>query len=294
MKKTVITCAITGAATRPNQTPYLPISPEQIATSALEAAEAGAAVVHLHVRRIDNGRPSMDLDLYRDTVDRIKAKNNQVLINLTTGPGSLFIPSEEDLNVGTSDSKLHSAEVRVKHIEIIKPDICTLDLNTMQTTGKGIRINSIKVCREMLKRIQAVGTKAELEIFDSGDLRIALDLIADGTIEQPALWQIAMGLKYGWEATPDVMAYAHKLLPANAIWSAFGISKQQMPMVALTWIYGGHVRVGLEDNIYLNKNELAKSNAELVLKAASIVKDLGGEIANPAEARVLFGLRDGV
>lgn len=294
MKKTVITCAITGAATRPNQTPYLPISPEQIATSALEAAEAGAAVVHLHVRRIDNGRPSMDLDLYRDTVDRIKAKNNQVLINLTTGPGSLFIPSEEDLNVGTSDSKLHSAEVRVKHIEIIKPDICTLDLNTMQTTGKGIRINSIKVCREMLKRIQAVGTKAELEIFDSGDLRIALDLIADGTIEQPALWQIAMGLKYGWEANPDVMAYAHKLLPANAIWSAFGISKQQMPMVALTWIYGGHVRVGLEDNIYLNKNELAKSNAELVLKAASIVKDLGGEIANPAEARVLFGLRDGV
>ncbi|MBY0554282.1 3-keto-5-aminohexanoate cleavage protein [bacterium] len=289
--KTVITCAITGAATKPEQTPYLPITPEQIAESALEAAEAGAAIAHIHVRNIENGRPSMSLELYRDTVDRIKSRNKELIINLTTGPGALYIPSADNLAVAAEGTRLLSAAERVKHIEVIKPDICTMDLNTMNLPGAGIRINHIRVCREMIQRVQAVGVKPELELFDSGDLRIALELLEEGVIQKPALWQFAMGMKYGWDATPATVMYAYNQLPPGAVWSAFGISRTQMPMVAQTWIYGGHVRVGMEDNIYIEKGVLAKSNAELVRKAANIVKDLGGQIANAQEARELFHLK---
>lgn len=290
-KKTVITCAVTGSATKPDQTPHLPITPQQIADSALEAADAGAAVVHIHVRNVENGRPSMSFELYKDVFDRIKAKNKDVLINLTTGPGAHFVPSQEDPSQPGPGTRMCLADERVKHIEILKPDICSLDLNTMHLGGPAVRINRISISREMLKRIQAVGTKPELELFDSGDLRIALELIADGTIEQPALWQFAMGIKYGWDATPAVMQYAYSQLPPNPIWSAFGISRQQMPMVALTWMYGGHVRVGMEDNIYLQRGVLAESNAQLVKKAVNIITEIGGEVANPAEARVLLGLK---
>lgn len=289
--KTVITCAVTGAATRPEQNPKLPVSPQQIADSALEAAEAGAAVVHIHVRNIENAKPSMKFELYQEVFERIKAKNHDVLINLTTGPGAHFIPSEENLSIGAAGTNMSTAADRVKHIEILRPDICSLDLNTMHLGGKGIRINRIEVCKEMLKRIQAVGTKPELEIFDSGDLRIALELIEENLIEKPALWQFAMGIKYGWTASPETLHYAHSLLPSNSIWSAFGISRTQMPMVALTWIYGGHVRVGMEDNVYISPGVLAESNAQLVVKAANIIENLGGQVANPKEARELLGLK---
>jgi uncharacterized protein (DUF849 family) len=288
--KTVVTAAITGAGTRPEDTPHLPVTPEQIATSALECAEVGAAVVHIHVRDPETGRTAIALELYQDTVDRIKKHNKDVIINLTTGPGAYWIPSKENISHGATGSVMLKADVRIRHIEKIKPDICSIDFNTMHQAGDGIRINHRRITSEMVQRVQAVGCKPELEIFDSGDFRIAQEFVAEGIIDSPPLWQFAMGVKYGWAATPEALDYARRQLPPEAVWSAFGISKMQMPMVAQSWIYGGHVRVGLEDNIYLEKGVLAKTNAELVTKAVRIVKDLGGQIANYQEAREIFNL----
>jgi uncharacterized protein (DUF849 family) len=228
--------------------------------------------------------------LYEDTVDRIKKYNKDVIINLTTGPGAYYLPGKDDLSHGAPGSLLLKADVRVRHIEKIKPDICSLDFNTMHQAGDGIRINHRRITQEMVQRVQAVGCKPELEIFDSGDFRIAQEFVEDGTIESPPLWQFAMGVKYGWSATPEALDYARRQLPNGSVWSAFGISKMQMPIVAQSWIYGGHVRVGLEDNRYLEKGVLAKTNAELVHKAVRIVKDLGGQIANYQEAREIFNL----
>jgi uncharacterized protein (DUF849 family) len=247
-------------------------------------------VVHIHVRDLETGRPAIALDLYQDTVDRIKKHNKDVIINLTTGPGAYWIPSKDNLRNGGDGSVMLSASTRVRHIEELKPDICSIDFNTMHQAGDGIRINHRRITSEMVRRVQAVGCKPELEIFDSGDFRIAQELVAEGVIESPPLWQFAMGIKYGWAATPEALDYARRQLSVGSVWSAFGISKMQMPIVAQSWIYGGHVRVGLEDNIYLEKGVLAKTNAELVTKAARIVKDLGGQIANYQEAREIFKL----
>lgn len=288
--KTVLTAAITGAGTRPEDTPHLPITPEQIATSALECAEAGAAVVHIHVRDPKTGKPAIALDLYEDTVDRIKKYNKNVIINLTTGPGAVFVPGNENLSVGGPGTYLFDAELRVRHIEKIKPDICSIDFNTMHQAGNGVRINYIPVVKEMIQRVQTVGCKPELELFDSGDFRIAKELVEEGIIASPPLWQFALGIKYGWDATPETLDYARRQLPQNSVWSAFGISRMEMPIVAQSWLYGGHVRVGLEDNIFIEKGILAQTNAELVTKAAGIVKDLGGRIANYQEAREIFNL----
>jgi len=188
-QKTVITCAVTGAVTSLDQTPYLPITPEQIATSALEAAEAGAAIVHLHVRDIETGKASMKLELYQETVYRIKLLRPDLLINLTTGPGASG--SVKDF------SFIKTAEQRVKHILTIKPDICSLDLNTMNRGPNGITINTINIAKEMAAAVREVGCKPELEIFDSGDYHIAQQLIKEGVIENPPLWQFALGVKLG-------------------------------------------------------------------------------------------------
>lgn len=286
--KTIITCAVTGAGTTREQTPYLPVTPDEIATSALEAAEAGAAVVHIHVRNPETGRPSIDLDLYRDTYDRIKKYNTSVLINFTTGPGAFYIPGQTNLAQGDPASLMLDAVTRVRHIQLLKPDLCSLDFNTMHQAGNGIRINHKRITKEMIKLVQDVGTKPELEIFDSGDFRIAQEFVADGTIRGTPFWQFAMGIKYGWDATPNTLQYAYNQLPPGSLWSAFGIGRAEMPMVAQTMILGGHVRVGLEDNIYASKGKLATTNAELVVMAKSIIKLLGGEIASPDEARQIL------
>ena len=251
--KTIMTCAITGAVTDPNSTPYLPITPEEIAESALGAAEAGAAVVHVHVRDPETKLMSMNTDLYIETIELIKKENSDVIINLTTGPGAVFVPGSRLLQVGEKSSIMRTAVQRTSHITAIKPDICSLDFNTMHHGGPSIRLNFMPVLREMCNIINAAGTKPELECFDSGDIRIAMQLQKEGLIEPNPLWQFAMGIKYGWDHTPEALAYARSTLPSDALWSAFGISKEEMPMVAATWLLGGHVRVGLEDNIYLSK-----------------------------------------
>jgi uncharacterized protein (DUF849 family) len=289
MKKTIITCAITGAATKPDQTPYLPITPNEIANSGLEAAEAGASILHIHVRNPENGLPSMDIDLYSETVDLIKKHNKKVLINLTTGPGALYIPESNDLSIAAKGTNLKGPTLRVSHITKIKPDLCSIDFNTMHQGNGGIRINHIKVITEMIKQVQSIGTKPELELFDSGDFEIAKELFDQGIIEGNPFWQFAMGIKYGWNSTPASINYAKTLLPSSSNWSAFGIGKMQMPFVALSMLHGGHVRVGMEDNIYIQKGILAKTNSELVKSAVEIIKLLGGDIADPVETKeILF------
>jgi uncharacterized protein (DUF849 family) len=288
-RKTIITCAVTGNLTKPEQHPGLPITPEQIAEAALEAARAGAAVVHIHVREPSSGAPSMDLALYREVIERIRARDPELIINLTTGPGGRFIPSEADPRVAAPGSTLLVPERRVEHIAALKPDICSLDLNTMNSGGDVV-INTPKNVTRMAKVIREAGVKPELEIFDSGDMHLALDLIKAGVLEGPGLWTFVLGVKYGFSATPETLLYARSLLPPGAAWAAFGIGRAEFPMVAQAWLAGGHVRVGLEDNIYMSKGVLAESNAQLVAHARDIVLSLGGEIASAAEARRILGL----
>jgi uncharacterized protein (DUF849 family) len=285
--KTIITCAVTGAGTTLKQTPYLPVTPEQIATSALEAADAGASVLHLHVRDPATGEPSMRLDLYQEVVDRIKEKNTEVLINLTCGPGATGSSSAV---FGESVSGFCSAEERTQHIVKLQPDICSLDLNTMNRGPKNITVNSISIVRAMAKIMNDAGVKPELEIFDSGDLHIAKMLIAEQLIKDIPLIQIATGIKWGWDSSITTLEYARQLLPADCVWYAFGIGAMEMPFVALSTISGGHARVGLEDNVFLEKGVLAKTNAELVNKAVRVITDLGGSIATPQDARNILKL----
>lgn len=288
--KTVLTCAITGAVTSKENTPYLPVTPEEIATSALEAAEAGAAIVHIHVRDPKTSMPSMEIALYEETVNIIKKSNSKVLINLTTGPGATYIPELSRLGIPAKGTFLLTAKQRVAHIQKIKPDLCSLDFNTMNQSGTSIRLNHKTIVKEMLSLIQESGTKPELEIFGSGDFMLAREYVKEGLVKGEPLWQFATGVKYGWEARVETIQYANSLLSENSLWSAFGIGKEQMPMVACSWLHGGHVRVGLEDNVYLEKGVLAKTNAELVTKAVRIIKDLGGAVASYQEAREIYQL----
>lgn len=288
-QKTFLTCAVTGNITTPDQTPHLPVTPAQIADECLAAGEAGAAAVHIHVRDPNTGKPSMELELYREVFDKVRRANPELIINLTTGPGGRFIPSVEDPRVAAPGSSLVQPEKRVEHVRILKPDVCSLDLNTMNSGGDVV-INTPRNVRIMAKIMREAGVKPELEIFDSGDMHLALDLIADGTLDGPGMWTFVTGVKYGFSSSPETLMYARSLLPAGAIWSAFGIGRFEFPIVAQAWLAGGHIRVGMEDNIYLEKGVLAQSNAELVSKAKRIIQDLGGELANPREARAMLNL----
>jgi uncharacterized protein (DUF849 family) len=288
LDKVFITCAITGNLTLPEQTPYLPITPEEIANSALGAAEMGAAIVHLHVREPGSGKPSMELSYYREVVERIRARNKEVILNITTGPGGRFVPSDEDPKVAGPGTTLLPPEKRVEHIAILKPEICTLDLNTMNS-GQQVVINTPKNVRKMAKIINEAGVKPEIELFDSGDIALMHDLIKDGTLKGPVLTSFVMGVSYGFQPSPETVLYARSLLPVDAHFTAIGIGRHAFTSVAQSYLAGGHVRVGLEDGVYLSKGVLAQSNAVLVEKARRMVEDLGGQIASARDTRAMLG-----
>jgi len=287
--KTIITCAITGNLTRPDQHPGLPITPEQIARSSLDAAAEGASIVHIHVRDRSTGRPSMDIALYREVMERIRERNSELIINLTTGLGGRFIPSEDDPKVAAPGTTLTHPQKRVEHVALLKPEICTLDLNTMNS-GAEVVINTPRNVARMAKIIRANGVKPEIELFDTGDIHLAHDLIREGVLEGPGMYSLVLGVKYGFDASPETMLYARDLLPEGAVFTGFGIGRHEFPMVAQSWLLGGHVRVGLEDNIYLSKGVLAPDNATLVARARRLLEELGAEIATPGEARAHLGL----
>lgn len=288
-ERTLITCAVTGNLVKPEQTPHLPITPAQIADECLAAADAGAAQVHIHVRHPETGRPSMEVDHYRDVVDRIRRVDRRLIVNLTTGPGGRYVPSDDDPKVYAAGTSLLPPEKRVEHIAAIRPDVCSLDLNTMNS-GPDVVMNTPKNVRRMARVIREAGVRPELEVFDSGDIHLGRDLIADGTLDGPGMWTFVLGVKYGFGAAPETVQYARGLVPAGAFWTAFGIGRMAFPTVAQAWLLGGHVRVGMEDNIYLRKGELTTGNGPLVAKARDIIESLGGEIASAAEARALLGL----
>jgi uncharacterized protein (DUF849 family) len=287
--KVIITCAVTGNLTTPEQTPYLPITPQQIADACLSAADAGAAIVHIHVRDPLTGRPSMLLDYYVDVVERIRAHNPELILNVTTGPGGRFIPSKDDPKVAGEGTTLMVPEKRVEHIAVLRPDICTLDLNTMNS-GSEVVINTPANVRRMAKVIAEVGVKTEIELFDSGDIALMRDLLADRTLQAPPLCSFVLGVRYGFRPAPETVLYARDLLPPDAEFTAIGIGKAAFTTVAQSYLAGGHVRVGLEDAVYLSRGHLATSNAEMVAKARRIVEDLGGTIATFSDARQITGL----
>jgi uncharacterized protein (DUF849 family) len=286
---TILSCAVTGNLTTLAQHPGLPCTPEQIANACIAAARAGAAITHIHVRYPD-GRPSMELQHYREVVERIRASDTDVIINLTAGLGGRFVPGEDDPKVAGPGTNFLRPERRVEHVMALHPEICSLDFNTM-CTGSSTIINTPGNLRAMAALIREAGTLPELELFDSGDIRLARELLDDGTLQGPGFFQLVLGVKYGAAATPSTLAYLSSILPAGCQWSAFGISRWSYPMLAQSFLLGGHVRVGLEDNIYLEHGVLAPDNAALVTKGARIVTDLGGRLATPGEAREILGLK---
>jgi uncharacterized protein (DUF849 family) len=287
--KIFITCAVTGNLTTPDQTPHLPITPEEIADACLGAAEAGAAVVHIHVREPGTGKPSMELGYYRDVVERIRARNTQLILNITTGPGGRFVPSADEPRIAAPGTTLMAPEKRVEHIAVLRPEICTIDLNTMNS-GKEVVINTPGSARRMAKVMKDAGVKPEVELFDSGDIALMHDLLNDGTLDSPVLCSLVMGVRYGFQPSPETVIYARNMLPANAEFTAVGIGKSAFTTVAQSYLSGGHVRVGLEDAVYLSRGQLAPSNAAMVEKARRMVEDLGAQIATTREAREIIGL----
>jgi uncharacterized protein (DUF849 family) len=286
---TIISCAVTGNITTVAQHTGLPCTPEQIAQACIGAAKAGAAIAHIHVRYPD-GRPSMELAHYREVVERIRDSDTDVIINLTTGPGQRFVPSESDPAVAAPGTTLTHPERRMEHVVALRPEICSLDLNTMYS-GSSVVINTPKNVRVMAQLAREAGTLPELEVFDSGDIHLANDLIADGTLPSPSLFQIVLGVKYGANASPATLAYLASLLPKHSNWASFGIGRWEFPMLLQSWLLGGHVRVGLEDNIYLSKGVLAPDNAALVAKGIALLTELDVQIATPAQAREILGLK---
>ena len=289
-RKVMIACALTGAAASPDKNPALPVTPRQIADSGIEAARAGAAIVHIHVRDPKTGVPSMVLEYYREVVDRIRASDVDAIINLTTGAGARFVPGEVDPKLADPRSTLTTPAERVRHVVALRPEICSLDLGSMNM-GNFVFVNSVPHVEAMANAIKDAGVKPELEVFDPSHIMLARQLIKSGHVTSPTLAQICLGVSGGAPATPETMIYMRNLLPPDCTWFTFGVGQYQFPMVAQALLLGGHVRVGMEDNLYLARGELAPSNAALVEKAVRIIRVLGDEIATAAEARAMLGVR---
>jgi uncharacterized protein (DUF849 family) len=286
----ILTCALTGAGDTTGKSHKVPITPRQIADAAIEAARAGATVVHCHVRDPETGRFSRDVNLYREVMERIRAVDAELIVNLTAGMGG-------DLEIGAGEQPLafgaHTDLIgplaRLAHIEELLPDICTLDCGTLNFgDGDSIYVSTPAQLRAGARRITELGVKAELEIFDTGHLWFAKQMIKEGLLHDP-LFQLCLGIPWGAPADTTSMKAMVDNLPASAVWAAFGIGRMQMPMAAQAVLLGGNVRVGLEDNLWLDKGVLA-SNGQLVERAGEILTRLGARLLTPAEGRAKMNL----
>lgn len=287
----IITCALTGAGDTVGRSPHVPVTPEQIAASAVEAAGAGAAVVHIHVREPETGAPSRDPRLYREVVERIRETGNDVVINLTAGMGGDLVIDPEAPLRQLPGTDLVSGLERLPHVEELLPDICTLDCGSLNFgDGSNLYVSTPDMLRTGAKRIQELGVRPELEIFDTGQLWFAKQLLAEGLLDDPTVFQLCMGIPWGAPADPGVLQAMVNMLPQGAQWASFALGRMQMPWVAQSILLGGHVRVGLEDNLYLGKGVKA-TNGQLVERAVRITESLGSRVATPDEARAKLGLR---
>jgi uncharacterized protein (DUF849 family) len=287
MRKVIITCALTGGGAMTKNSKHVPVSPRDIAQEGIAAAKAGAAVIHIHVRDPETGAPAMGLDLYREVVTRIRDSGTEVLINLTTGMGATYNPPIDD--PAKAEILVRPPAERVAHVLELRPDICSLDVATMNFDANPI-VNSPDHLRYMAREIYGVGVKPELEVFDLGQVGLALHLLQQGDLRPPAFFQFCLGIRGGAPATPEALLAMKGMLPAGMPWSAFAISRDEFPMVALSVVLGGHVRVGLEDNLFIAPGKLAQGNAPLVERAVQIIQGIGEEVATPADARKILSL----
>ncbi len=286
----IITCAITGAGDTLAKHPDIPVTPQQISDSVIAAAKAGAAMAHIHVRDPITGKGSRDIELFKEVIGLVRASDTDVIINVTAGMGGDWIPSQENPNMPAEGSDLISAVERMAHIKAVQPEVCTLDCGTMNFGDNDIYVSTLDCLREMAILAQQWGVKPELEVFDLSHIRIAQQLMTEGLIDDDPLFQICLGLTWGAAADSESMMAMRNALPANANWGGFGIGRMEMPMVAQAVLLGGNVRVGLEDNIYLDRGVLA-SNESLVQRAREIIERLGSRVvSDPVEAREQLGL----
>ncbi|MER6325677.1 MULTISPECIES: 3-keto-5-aminohexanoate cleavage protein [Streptomyces] len=287
----IITCALTGAGDTVRKSPHVPVTPEQIARNAVEAADAGAAVVHIHVRDPETGAPSRDPRLYREVVERVKETGTDVVINLTAGMGGDLVVDPDDPLTHLPGTDLVGGLERLPHVEELLPDICTLDCGSLNFgDGSNLYVSTPDMLRAGARRIQELGVRPELEIFDTGQLWFAKQLLAEGLLDDPTVFQLCMGIPWGAPADPGVLQSMVNMLPDGARWASFALGRMQMPWVAQSILLGGHVRVGLEDNLYLGKGNKA-TNAQLVERAVTITESIGARVATPDEARATLGLK---
>ena len=283
-----ITCAVTGSGETAHKSDKVPVTPEQIANSAIEAASAGAAVVHIHVRDPRTGKGSRSTELYAEVVDRIRSSDVDVVINLTAGMGGdLVLGGDENvLPLNPEGTDMVGATERLDHVSKLLPEICTLDCGTMNFASGGdyIMTNTPSVLRKMAKIVQDLGVRPELEVFDTGHLVMVKDLIKEGLLDDPVMIQLCMGIAYGAPDDPTTFMAMVNQLPNDCVFSAFSISRMQLPFVAQSVLAGGNVRVGLEDNLYLNKGELA-TNGSLVDRARKILEGMNVKVLGPQDVR---------
>ena len=282
-----VTCAVTGAGDTAGRHLDLPITPAEIAAAAVDAAKAGAAIAHCHVRDPETGKGARALDLYREVVDRIRSADTDVVINLTAGMGGDLTlgPGETPLPFDATATDLIGPLAKLEHIEALRPEICTLDCGSMNFgDGSFLMLNTPDQLRAGAARLREIGVKPELEVFDTGHLWFVNQLVDEGLIADPPLVQCCMGIPYGAPADVQTLQAMVGGLPAGAVWSAFAISRMQMPFVAAAALLGGNVRVGLEDNLYLDRGVFA-TNAQLVERACEILRRLGCRILGPDAVR---------
>ncbi len=291
-REVFITCAVTGAGSTQDRSPHVPRSPKEIAESAIDAAKAGAAVVHCHVREPDTGLPSRRLELYREVTDRIRAADIDVVLNLTAGMGGDLVlgPTESPLPLNESCTDMAGATERVEHVRRCRPEICTLDCGTMNfAEADYVMCNTPGMLRDMCTMMTGLGVMPEIEAFDTGHLWYAKQLAADGILDTPALVQLCMGVP--WGAPDDLNTFMAMVnnVPENWTFSAFSLGRNQMAFVAAAVLAGGNVRVGLEDNLMLDRGVLAR-NAQLVERAETIVSNMGARVIGAEDVRTRLGL----
>ncbi len=288
-----ITCPLTGAGDTVSKSEKVPVTPKQIAAAAIEAAKAGAAIVHCHVREPETGKWSRDPELYKEVVDRIRSSETDVVINLTVGMGGdvVFGPGESPLSLDPVDTDMVGPLERLKHIEELLPEICSLDCGSMNFfDGNYVMVNTPLMLRALARRVQELGVKPELEVFDTGHLVFVKKLISEGLIDDPCMIQLCTGIPFGAPADPlAFMAMVHQL-PPGAIFSGFAIGRNSLPFVGMAVLAGGNVRVGLEDNIFLSRGVTA-SNGDLVERAVTILEAMGVRILGPDEVRAKLQLK---
>jgi uncharacterized protein (DUF849 family) len=287
-----ITCAVTGVGATTDRSQLVPVTPAEIADAALEAARAGAAIAHIHVREPQSGGPSRDPALYREVVERIRSADVDVVLNLTAGMGGDLVLGgvESPLPPNTDGTDMAGATERLAHVAELRPEICTLDCGTMNfAEGDYVMTNTPSMLREMARQIRELGVRPEIEVFDTGHLVFAKQLIEEGLVDEPAMLQLCMGIPYGAPDDPGTLLALVNRLPAECVFSAFAIGRMQLPYVALAPIVGGNVRVGLEDNIWLERGVKA-TNGQLVERAVAILESMNVRVLGPEETREKLGL----